>query len=244
MGITTALAGRGYRVWIADIDDNRGRALAEDLRAQGAEVEVRHVDTSDPASINEGFDEILAREAGVDALVNSAGVGFKASAGEVEVDDFDRLFAVNIRGPWLCAKKVLPAMVAAGTGSIVNIGSVHAVLTEAKSSTYAATKAALVGLTRGIALDYGGDGIRCNVVHPGSVLTAEECSATPTPDGDRWIDVITRNHQVMPWYIHPVEIGNAVAFLVSDDARSITGQQLVVDGGLTSLLFSRAESGR
>jgi NAD(P)-dependent dehydrogenase (short-subunit alcohol dehydrogenase family) len=221
-GVTLAVARHGFRVTCS--------AMA-----------VR-IDTADPASVAEAMAAVVDAEGGVvHGLVNSAGIGLNALAADMEVEDFDRIIAIDLRGPWLCAKALIPAMVAAGGGSIVHIGSVHALATIPTQTAYAAAKAGLHGMARAIAADYGPQNIRCNVVNPGAVPSQEAYGDGSLPAKDYWIDYMVRRQQFLHHVINPLDIGNACAFLLGDEARSITAQSITVDAGMTKLLWSHTE---
>ena len=235
-GIAIAVARSGFRVWVADVDLDSAAAVADEIRHEDLEASSIRMDTADPQSIAEAVSEVLGREGGaVHGLVNSAGIGFNAPAADMTVEDFDRIVAIDLRGPWLCAKALLPAMVASGGGSIVNVGSVHALATVAGQTAYAMCKAGLVGMTRAIAADYGRSNVRCNVIHPGAVPTRATAEGGDPPLRDVYVDRHVRRQQMLPHMIHPLDIGNAAAFLLDDRSRSITGQSIVVDGGMTAL---------
>ena len=123
------------------------------------------------------------------------------------------------------------------SGSIVNVASVHAIATARRFAAYAAMKAAVAGLTRGMAVELGESGIRCNAVAPGFVETSESRSsiATWSDDPERWIEEHRRVHQALDMAIEPEDCGRVVAFFLSDASRAVTGQVLAVDGGWTSV---------
>jgi NAD(P)-dependent dehydrogenase (short-subunit alcohol dehydrogenase family) len=174
-------------------------------------------------------------------LVNSAGVGLIAPVADATEKEFDRITEVDLRGMWLCCKFVIPHMQKQGSGSIINIGSVHARATLPLFGIYAAMKAAVSGLTRGIAVQYGPDNIRANTICPGLVDGAQtrEIVAKLTSDVDGWLDVFVRRHQAIPRLIQAEDVGELVAFLASDEARSITGAEIPVDAGAWVQLASR-----
>jgi NAD(P)-dependent dehydrogenase (short-subunit alcohol dehydrogenase family) len=136
---------------------------------------------------------------------------------------------------------VIPHMQKQGSGSIINIGSVHARATLPLFGIYAAMKAAVSGLTRGIAVQYGPDNIRANTICPGLVDGAQtrEIVAKLTSDVDGWLDVFVRRHQAIPRLIQAEDVGELVAFLASDEARSITGAEIPIDAGAWVQLASR-----
>ncbi|CAM3492281.1 SDR family NAD(P)-dependent oxidoreductase [Occultella aeris] len=236
-GVSTMVAARGLHVVIGDTDGGATQQLATRLRASGHRADAVDLDVCDPDSIERALSEIRGRIGTVRSLVNSAGTGLELPAADVSTPQFDRIMAVNVRGSWLCARAVLPGMIDAGGGSIVNIGSVHKAGASQGYSAYAASKAALVGLTRGIACDYGRQFVRCNIVHPGAVVSpeqlAEDYRTGATPSHRRFL----AERQMMPRPVTPADIGKVVGFLLSDDALSMTGSEVWADAGTSAMLF-------
>ncbi len=237
-GISRAVAERGWHVVLADVRIEAAETTASELVATGLQATAMTCDTSDRASIETMVTEVADRYGDVQALVNSAAVRLLAPPEKLTDNDYATVVGINLRGPWWCAEAVLPHMKAAGGGSIVNIGSVHAMATERGYSLYGAAKAGLVGLTRGIAVDYGRYGIRCNLVHPGLVAGPEDWGPGGR-EGAR--DLWTATHQLLPTAIAGIDIGRAVAFLLSSDAALITGTSITVDGGTTAMLHDFGE---
>lgn len=245
LGICSALAARGFRVWVADVDESAASRVAEHLRKGGGEAVPVLLDVSEVTSVASRIEELLAREDRLDAIVNSAGVGLVRPLGGVTPEEFDRLLAIDLRGTWLCIRAALPAMVSAGVGSIVNIGSIHSRGAAIGYGVYAAAKAGLVALTRAVALDYGAHGIRCNIVHPGLVDSPQTRALVGAwADPDEWMAKFQATRQAMPRPVTPIDVGRAVAFLVSEDAAAITGTELFVDAGSAALLFDRDLPGK
>ncbi|ADB30578.1 short-chain dehydrogenase/reductase SDR [Kribbella flavida DSM 17836] len=229
-GICRVLAAKGWTVVVADQDLGAAKAVAEELRAAGATAVEMSLDVTDAGSVRNVVAATADAYGRIDALVNSAGVGLRKPGAAATPEEFDRLHAINYRGPWTCIREVVPVMLATGGGSIVNIGSVHAAGAAETFTLYAATKAALAALTRGIARDYGRQNIRCNIVHPGAV---------EAPGNEHLLADFVGTKQMLPAAIEPTDIGNAVAFLLSPEARSITGVELFVDAGTTAMLFEQ-----
>jgi NAD(P)-dependent dehydrogenase (short-subunit alcohol dehydrogenase family) len=149
---------------------------------------------------------------------------------------------VDVRGPWLMARAFVRHLRNADrVGSIVNISSVHAHSTMHRYALYATAKAAVEGMTRGMAVELGPLGIRCNAVAPGYVDSAQNAGLlrTLTDDPAGWVERHTHRDQALPRLVQPADCGNAVAFLLSDAALCITGQTLAVDAGLTAMLYRR-----
>jgi glucose 1-dehydrogenase len=167
---------------------------------------------------------------GVDVLVNNAGIQISRPTEELSSDDFDRVLAVNLRGAFMCAREAIRHFLAAGKpGSIVNISSVHQLIPKPGYLGYSASKGGMQNLTRTLALEYAGRGIRVNGIGPG---------ATVTPINRAWIDDPEKRRQVeehipMQRAGDADEMAGVTAFLASEDAGYITGQTIFVDGGLT-----------
>jgi glucose 1-dehydrogenase len=167
---------------------------------------------------------------GIDVLVNNAGIQISRPTEELSSDDFDRVLAVNLRGAFMCAREAIRHFLVAGKpGSIVNISSVHQLIPKPGYIGYSASKGGMQNLTRTLALEYAGRGIRVNGIGPG---------ATVTPINRAWIDDPEKRRQVeehipMQRAGDADEMAGVTAFLASDDAAYITGQTIFVDGGLT-----------
>jgi NAD(P)-dependent dehydrogenase (short-subunit alcohol dehydrogenase family) len=143
--------------------------------------------------------------------------------------EWDAFFAVDLKAAWLCAKHVLPHMLATGAGAIVNVSSIHAVATRPGFFPYAAAKAGLAGLTRSLALDYGPRGIRVNCVCPGFTDTRLVRDGMALGSEREMIAGVALGR-----IAEPAEVAGAIAFLASPDASYVTGATLMVDGGLTA----------
>jgi NAD(P)-dependent dehydrogenase (short-subunit alcohol dehydrogenase family) len=225
-----------------------GAATAAELRTHGASVAVLDVqpepssdgvlvvdtDIADEQSVQRAFVEVRRALGEVRFLVNNAGVNSYAAADELTLTEWDHFFAVDLRGAWLCTRAVLPDMLGAGGGAIVNVTSIHAGLTVPGMFPYAAAKAGLEGLTRSLALDYGPRGVRTNAVAPGWVrtdLVDRQLLRAPDPTTLRAeID----SQQALGRMAQPQEVAKAIRFLLSDDASYINGAVLAVDGGLSA----------
>ena len=167
-------------------------------------------------------------------LVNNAGVNATFDAAAMTGAEWDAFFAVDLKAAWLCAKHVLPHLVEAGGGAIVNVSSIHAAATRPGFFPYAAAKSALVGLTRSLALDYGPHGVRVNCVCPGFTrtrLVEESIRLAGDPDAAERAMVAG---VALGRMADPGEIAAVIAFLASRDAGYVTGTTVFVDGGLTA----------
>jgi NAD(P)-dependent dehydrogenase (short-subunit alcohol dehydrogenase family) len=240
-GISTVLAAEGAHVIILEIDLEGAGALQRRLEAGGGKVSVLRADVSKAAEVSAAIEEVVRRHRRLDVLVNSAGVGLVRPVAEATEEEFDRLAAIDLRGMWLCCKYAIPQMQKQKGGAIVNIGSVHGGKTIVGFGLYAAIKAGVVGLTRGIAVQYGPDHIRANAICPGMVdgIQTRQIVAKIAPDPDAWMNNYVRRHQAIPQFIQPEEVGYLAAFLSSDEARSITGAEIPIDAGSWAQLTSR-----
>ena len=170
----------------------------------------------------------------IDVLLNNAGIGSTASPVECSVEDWDRVFAVNVRGVFLGTKYAVPHMLEQGAGSIVNTSSVAGIIGLANRAAYCASKGAVTAFTKQVAVQYAGTGVRCNCVCPGTVdspWVGRLMDETEDPAATR-AALIAR--QPMGRLGQPEEIAKAALYLASDDAAFITGTALIIDGGLTA----------
>ena len=224
LAIAARLAAEGARVWLADIRTDWLGEAVDKLKADGLDVAGVPVDVTDEVSVAE-----LAGTVGtLHGLVNNAaradGVGGKP-VHEITPAEWDSLMAVNLRGPWLVSRAVVPAMIAAGRGRIVNIGSDAALYGSANLAHYIASKGGVAALTRAMARDLGPHGITVNTVSPG-LTTTEAAQQIPAHRHQLYADqrMLTREQQ-------PTDVVGLVAFLLGSEGSYVTGQQLVVNGG-------------
>ncbi len=240
-GISEAFLAEGWRLVITDRQRPRAEAFLKTLPPE-AEVEIVEGDVTQPGMPEKTIAAALARFGRLDALVNNVGVGLTKKAGEVTSEEFYALFNVDFLASFRFVNAALPELVKT-QGAIVNIGSVHARLNASKYALYAATKAALEAYTRGLAVDYGRDGVRANTVHPGLVESPqnEALLANLVPNAREWMDEFALKRQCLPRLATPREVGDLVAFLAGPKARSITAQAIFIDGGTTTLLWNNEE---
>ncbi|WP_406691180.1 SDR family oxidoreductase [Saccharopolyspora sp. ID03-671] len=233
--VTGAAGGLGAEICRA-IRREGGAAIGLDLvRPPGSEL--LQVDIRDERSVAAAMQRIAEEHGGIDVLVNNAGVGGpRRPAHEVEVAEFDELFAVNVRGTWLCTKHVVPRMIAAGGGSIVNMSSMYGLVGNAMLPLYHATKGAVRLMTKADAATYAEHAIRVNSVHPGSIDTGSAGSVrqdeSPTA---REYNARTLAAIPMGARGEPADVAHGVLFLASDESKYVTGAELVIDGGYTAV---------
>ncbi len=226
-----ALAADGARVTVADIQDEAGRAKADEHGAGRALF--AHTDVSRAADAERCVEATVETFGRLDILVNNAGTFVYKPLHEYSEAEWDLVLDVNLKGMFLLGKFAIPHLRAAGGGSIVNMASVHAQATTANLTSYAASKAGILGLTRAMALDYGPDGIRVNAIVPGAIDTplsrrnAVEAGIAEADIEASWAPIHALGH-----HGQPADVAHMVVFLCTDKARFITGSAFAVDGGL------------
>ncbi|WAJ28876.1 SDR family NAD(P)-dependent oxidoreductase [Antarcticirhabdus aurantiaca] len=228
-------AEEGARVAVFDVSEEAGRQTAEAIVREGGEAQFIRCDVSDEASVADAVGQVTARWGRLDVLVNNAAIpGVNKLAHEVALEDWERVFAINVRGVFLCTKHALKPMMAQKSGSIVNFSSIYGLIGNDDIPPYHAAKGAVLAMTRTDAICYGRHGIRVNAVHPGSTKTPLFMKAGETYPGglDKYLEMMSAKH-VLP-LAEPVDIANCVLFLASDESRFVTGASLVCDGGYTA----------
>jgi NAD(P)-dependent dehydrogenase (short-subunit alcohol dehydrogenase family) len=233
-GIGEACARRfareGAKVVIADIADERGQALAQELA--GTFV---HCDVGDKAQVDAVVASTMKAHGRIDVLVNNAGIFKAAEFLDVTEADYDAVLRVNLKGSFLMGQAVAREMAKAGKGAIVNMSSVNAVLTIPTISTYNLSKGGINQLTRVMALSLADKGIRVNAVAPGTIATELAAKAVLTSEESRR-RVMSRTP--MQRLGEPSEVADVVAWLASDAASYVTGEIVVVDGGRMTLNYT------
>jgi NAD(P)-dependent dehydrogenase (short-subunit alcohol dehydrogenase family) len=223
-------SSEGAKVVIADVDETLGKALASELG-----VTFLHCDVGNKADVDHVVAQTVSLFGRIDVLVNNAGIFKAADFLEVTEDDFDAVLRVNIKGSFLMGQAVARVMASAGSGNIVNMSSVNAVLTIPSIASYNVSKGGINQLTRVMALALADKGIRVNAVAPGTIATDLAARAVLTSE-DAKARIMSRTP--MKRLGEPAEIADVVAWLVSDAASYVTGEIVTVDGGRMTLNYT------
>jgi NAD(P)-dependent dehydrogenase (short-subunit alcohol dehydrogenase family) len=240
-GITEALIRQGWSVLVVDCDAHRATALKDRLAKRGKAIEVLAADITGLQTPAQAVDIALKKFGRLDGLVNNAGIGLCKAIADVEDQEFDRLLDIDLRASFRFCRASIPVMLSVGGGSIVNIGSVHARQSIRGFGLYACVKCAVEGLTRGLALDYGPDGIRANCIHPGLVQSPQNRKLIQAfdPDPERWITEYIRTKQLTPSLVTPRQVGELTAWLLGPQSQTLTAQAIALDGGSSAMLYER-----
>ncbi len=247
-GIAVLFAQEGAKLAIAARSAEKLERVKEEILAQGAEVLAVPTDVGVRAQMENLFRATRVRFGGMDILVNNAGVGLGAPVDQVKDEDYDRLMNTNLRGMHLGCHLAVPMMRERGKGSIINISSVHGVEGSPGNTVYATTKGGIIGGTRALAAELAPDHIRVNVISPGAIYLGGDpghsAPAQLSPEArQQYIDrfgnrsiIVHRYFQPLEMVGEPVDIAYLAVYLASDESRFVTGQEITVDGGLTTYM--------
>lgn len=224
-------AAEGALVLGCDVNDDAGAAVMAGIGFY------RHTDVSKEAEVEALVNDAVKRFGRLDVLVNNAAIQVEQELADTTEEQLDRVLAVNLKGPFFGCKHAIRVMRTAGGGSIVNVASVTALAGDPMLAAYGAAKGGVLAMTKSAAVKYGRDGIRCNAVCPGDIQTplveayfaaaADPAALRAQAEGEYPLGRIGQ----------PREIARAVLFLASDDASFITGESLVVDGGVLAEIY-------
>ena len=220
----------GAKVCIADILEEQGRALAAEIADAGGEAMFVRLDVNSEREWAAAVDAVVSAYGRLDILVNNAGMYQRANVEETSASDWDRMLSINGRGVFIGTKAVIPAMRAAGGGSIVNISSVAGIIGSAGSTAYNASKGAVRLLTKSTAVQHAAENIRANSVHPGPIETDMLDLVFPE-EGMREARALNIPLGRMG---RAEDVAKGVLFLASDESSYMTGGELVIDGGFTA----------
>lgn len=235
IGKSSALlfAQEGAIVIVNDLDADKGQETVDEIKSLGGQALFIKADVTDPDSVRSMVDEILAAYGRIDVLFNNAGISGVGQLHEVEPDDWDRVIRVNIRGVYLPSKYVLPHMIERSSGTIINMSSCIAEMGLAKRASYAATKGAVLALTKSMQVDYAPNNIRVNALLPGTILTpfVENYLRTSYDDSEAAIASL-KTRQLSNELGRPEDVAKAALFLASDESSFMMGSPLYIDGGV------------
>ena len=235
IGKATALrfATEGAFVVCADIDAASAAETVHQIRAAGGGAEAIQVDVVDPAGAERLATEASRLGGRIDVLFNNAGISGVGTLHETSLELWDRVMAVNVRGVFLVSKYVVPCMIERRRGSIINMSSTIAEIGLARRASYAASKGAVLALTRAMQVDYAPFGIRVNALLPGTIHTpfVEKFLRESYPDREEGLRAI-RKRQLTDELGKPEDVASAALFLASDESAFVMGSALFVDGGV------------
>ncbi|RXJ03818.1 SDR family oxidoreductase [Anaerobacillus alkaliphilus] len=221
--IARQYGGNRYLVVIADRDEAQGQHVTAQIIADGGEALVIKTDVSVPSNIEELFNKVHSSYGRVDVLINNAGISKWGSPYDLAVSEWDYIINTNLRSVFLCSREAAKMMRDNGGGSIVNIASTRAIMSEPNSEAYAASKGGILSLTHALAASLGTDNIRVNVVSPGWIETGNYDELRETDHQQHLTNRVGR----------PSDVAKACLYLTAEDNDFITGTNIIIDGGMT-----------
>lgn len=237
--VAEALAGDGAAVLVADLVRERAEETVRAIHAEGGSAAAYGVDVSDPDAVQAMVDHTVKLFDGLSILVNNAGLQHVAPIEAFPLEQWNRLIAVMLTGPFLCTKAVLPHMRRAGWGRIINISSVHGKYASPFKVAYIAAKHGVIGLTRTTAVETATAGITCNAICPGFVDTPLVRDQIPdlmrnfgVKSDEEALEIAVYSKTPQRRLLDPAEIGAFAAYLSGDAAKGMTGQAINLDGGM------------
>jgi 2-keto-3-deoxy-L-fuconate dehydrogenase len=232
--IARLFAGARAHVDAVDLDEAGARAVAAAITAAGGSAAPWRCDVSNPAEVERVFAEIAGARPRLDILVNCAGISHVGTIEQTPPDELDRVYGVNVRGVYLCARAAIPRMLRHGGGVILNMASIAAHVGIVDRFAYSMSKGAVLTMTRSIAIDYVKRGIRCNCIAPARVHTpfVDGYLAKHYPGREAEMFTELSEYQPMGRMGTPEEVAYLALYLCSDEASFITGQSYPIDGGV------------
>jgi NAD(P)-dependent dehydrogenase (short-subunit alcohol dehydrogenase family) len=227
-------ASEGARVVVADVDDKGARSTVASIRKLGGDAAAEHVEVTDEAQTSSLAARVAKRFKRIDVLFNNAGISGVGDVLETEPDLFDHVMRVNVRGVYLMSRAVVPYMTRQKSGSIINMSSCIAEIGLARRVSYAASKGAVLAMTRSMQVDLAVHGIRVNALLPGTILTpfVERYLRDSYADPEEGMASI-RKRQLSSELGRPQDVAYAALYLASDESRFVMASGLIVDGGVT-----------
>lgn len=231
------LAEQGAAVVVTDIIDDEGKQLAEEIQNNGWKAQFYHLDTSVENEVSTVFSQVKEQFGSIDIVVNNAGIsGTNDPTHEISEQDWQKVMDVNVKGVFLCTKYAVRYMInQSGGGSIINLSSIYGIIGAPDLPAYHASKGAVRLMTKTDALLYARDGIRVNSVHPGYIWTplVEELASRSEEGVEAFRENLAKKHPV-GHVGQPEDIAYGILYLASDEAKFVTGSELVIDGGYTA----------
>jgi NAD(P)-dependent dehydrogenase (short-subunit alcohol dehydrogenase family) len=225
------LAEEGAAIGVTDLDPAGLDAVVAEIEGAGGRAVAAAGDIADPGTIDALVTKAVAAFGRIDVLHNNAGICVANSLEGWSTEDFDRHMHVNCLGPLLAIQRVLPEMRRAGGGSIINVASIGALVALPNLAVYSASKAGLLGLTRGVAYECAEDGIRCNAICPGGVDTPMARAVVDSFEDEEAALKLLTGRQLFKRFADAREIAELVVFLASDESSFITGATLPIEAG-------------
>lgn len=231
-----AAASRGASVMVSDVDDADGERTVEAIRAAGGTAAYQHCDVSDASQLQHLIDTTAETLGGIDVLYNNAGISERALTDEISLESmspetFDRVYAINLRAPWLAAKYALPYLRQSDRASIINCGSTRSFLGYRNNLAYGSTKGGIALLTKNLAVDLAPYGIRVNCCCPGGTRTTSMSQRLDEAPDRAALEYELRRRTLVGRVGEAEDIAELVCFLASDEAGFVNGVVWLADGG-------------
>jgi len=229
--IALRLASEGARIVLADLDENTANTVSDEI---SGDTLVQRVDVTKAADMEALVARVVSEWGGLDVMVNNAGFGIAATAEDTSEEDYDKVMDVCVRGTFLGMKYAIPAIRDSGGGAVVNMSSIAALVGLKDRAIYCAAKGAILSMTRAAAIDHVEEGVRVNCIAPGTVDTPWVQRITSGYDDPEKARETMKARQPHGRLVTPDEIAAMAAYLASDEAGSVIGTCMVVDGGMTA----------
>jgi NAD(P)-dependent dehydrogenase (short-subunit alcohol dehydrogenase family) len=229
------LAREGAFVYVTDILDEEGVKVRDEIVSEGNEADFVHLDVSSEKEVKKVFSSVQKEKSHIDILVNNAGIsGVNKPTHEIEESEWTKVMDINEKGVFLCTKHVIPFMKKQKKGSIINLSSIYGIISAPDIPPYHASKGAVRLMTKTDALLYAKEGIRVNSVHPGFIWTPlVEEMAKDSGEGITEFRKKLESKHPLGHIGEPEDIAHGIVYLASDEAKFLTGTELVIDGGYT-----------
>ncbi len=232
--IATMFAKQGAHVYVLELNEDAGAETASSIRDSGGAADVVACDVADAASVAAAFDNVYADASRIDILVNNAGIAHIGTVETTTEAELDRVYAVNVKGTFLCSQAAVGKMLQHGGGVILNLASIASLIGLEDRFAYSMSKGAVLTMTRSIAVDYIKRGIRCNCVCPARVHTpfVDGYLRDSYPGREDEMYKVLSEYQPIGRMAEPEEVAALALYLCSDEASFITGQAYPIDGGV------------